>query len=210
MAWFSRITRFGDVHLVFGQEANMSCGIASVLMCVFKINKFSIGKDAVKKNTEVYDAYSRISGGRYKPETQGTHPDHLALVLNELNCGSWKGGYVSAQEVSRVIDRNVGASGGIGPVATVNPVIAGVGWQGGGGHAIVVDTVRKWNGKSYATVCDPWDSNVHITPFDASKPFSYEAGKGGFSVDFSGTHKGQTQPYPSAAKGGGIAVVYRN
>ena len=187
----------------------MSCGIASVLMCVFKINKLSINADALKKNTEIYALYSRISGGRYKPGEQGTHPHHLASVLNELDCGKWTGEYVSAEALSLLIHRNVGRSGGIGPVSKVNPVIAGVGWQGGGGHATVVDTIRTWNNEKFATVCDPWDANVHVVPFNETKPFSYNAGRGGFSVDFWGAHQGQKLPYPVTAVGGGIAAVYR-
>jgi len=38
MAWFTRITRFGDVHLVYGQEHDRSCGLACIMMCVFKLN----------------------------------------------------------------------------------------------------------------------------------------------------------------------------
>ena len=26
MAWFTRFTRFGDMHFVFGQEEGMTCG----------------------------------------------------------------------------------------------------------------------------------------------------------------------------------------
>jgi hypothetical protein len=29
MAWLTRFTRFGDMHALYGQEAVMSCGIAS-------------------------------------------------------------------------------------------------------------------------------------------------------------------------------------
>jgi hypothetical protein len=54
MAWFSRFTRFGDMHLVYGQEANMSCGIASVMMCVFKINKLNPGATSVTVEQDIY------------------------------------------------------------------------------------------------------------------------------------------------------------
>ncbi|MEM8690810.1 MAG: hypothetical protein AAGG57_02900 [Pseudomonadota bacterium] len=210
MAWFTRFTRFGDAHLVFGQEANMSCGIASILMCVFKINKFTPGATALRTNKEVYDLYTSVSGSTYKPETQGTDPALLASVLNQLNCGKWTGKYVDAKTVTSTILQKVRSQGGFGPTSDVKPMIAGVGWSGGGGHAVCIDTVRRFDGKSYATVCDPWDSNVHIVPVAAATPFNYEAGKGGLAVDFWGEHKGQKNPYPKTHQGKGIAVIYRD
>lgn len=215
MGWFVRYTRFGDAHLVFGQEARMSCGIASILMCVFKINKFSIGKDATRKNTEIYDMYSSIVSARtgtsytYDPNTTGTHPELLAEVLNRLDCGKWVGGRVSATQLSGIIDRNMGKTGGLGPTVNVNPVIAGVGWNPQQGHATVIDTVRKWNGKTYATLCDPWDANVHIVPFDPKAPFTYRPANGGLKVDFWGATQADTRPAHPSTTGTGIAVVYR-
>ena len=201
MAWFSRFTRFGDVHLVFGQENNMSCGVASVLMCVFKINKLTPGSQAVRANTEIYDAYTRASGGRYQPSTQGTHPDHLVTVLNSLNCGRWAWSRLSAAQASRSIVNWVGVTPAPGPTVTVNPVIIGVDWDSGGAHWAVVDTVRSFMGTNYATVCDPWDANVHVQEINAARPFVYNAGQGGLSVDFWGSHMGQTRPFPPGARG---------
>lgn len=39
--WFTRFTRFGDTHLVFGQEQGISCGLACVIMAAYKINKLT-------------------------------------------------------------------------------------------------------------------------------------------------------------------------
>lgn len=195
MAWFSRFTRFGDMHLVFGQEADMSCGIASVMMCVFKINKFVPGKTAVHVNTDIYDAYSKASGGKYKPEERGTHPTHLVTVLNSLKCGRWTWTSASGPAASKKIIDLVGVTPAPGPTVTVNPIIIGVDWVGSGAHWVVVDTVRGVFGWNYATICDPWDANVHVQSIDASKPFIYKAGEGGFAIDFWGEHKGQTSPY---------------
>ena len=201
MAWFSRFTRFGDAHLVYGQEANMSCGIASVIMCVFKINKLKPGSQAVHVEKDIYDKYSSASGAKYKPEQKGTRPEHLVTVLNSLDCGKWKWQAVGSLAATQRIIEVVGTTNGVGPTVTVNPVIVGVDWDGGGAHWIVIDTVRSFMGSKYATICDPWDTNVHIQKVETGKPFEYMAGEGGFSVDFWGTHKGQTSPYGATDRG---------
>src|SRR5437879_12918072 len=92
MAWFTRFTRFGDLHLVYGQEANMSCGIASVMMCVFKINKLKPGADAVTVETDIYKKYEAAMGGgcHYDPTKIGTYPEKLATILNSFTDGNWK------------------------------------------------------------------------------------------------------------------------
>lgn len=210
MAWFSRFTRFGDAHLVYGQEENMSCGIASIIMCVFKINKLSPGAGSLYAEKEIYDLYAKASGGAYKPETQGTHPVHLATVLNGLNCGTWTGAMVSGADAAKQIIDSVGISSGFGPTMNFSPVIAGVGWAGGGGHAVVIDTIRDFMGTKYATVCDPWDANVHIEEISAKKPFVYNAGKGGFHVNFWGDTKNETKSaYGATDQGKNIALIYR-
>jgi hypothetical protein len=211
MGWFSRITRFGDVHLVYGQEANMSCGIASVMMCVFKINKLKPGADAVTVEKDIYKKYESASGGQYKPNKVGTGPLHLVTVLNGLNCGTWKWDKVAANDAPKRIIDVVGVSS-LGPVVEVNPLIIGVDWDTGGAHWIVVDTVRNVFNTHYATICDPWDTNVHIQSLAVGSPFVYEAGKGGFSVDFFGGHKGQTSPYGAKdiGKTKTWGMIYRN
>ncbi|KAA5604301.1 hypothetical protein F1188_16545 [Roseospira marina] len=201
MAWFSRFTRFGDMHLVFGQEANMSCGIASVLMCVFKINKITPGAQAVHINKDIYDAYSKASGGTYQPEKVGTHPNHLVTVLNGLKCGKWMWSQVAAGPASQKIIDLVGVTAAPGPTLTVNPIIIGVDWDSGGAHWAVIDTVRSLRGTHYATICDPWDANVHVQAIKAGTPFTYKADEGGYAIDMWGAHKGQTSPYKPGAKG---------
>ena len=211
MAWFSRFTRFGDTHMVFGQEAGMSCGIASIIMCVFKINKLSPGANASFKEKEIYDMYTKASGATYVPETQGTHPNHIATVLNGLNCGTWTGAWLSGAECSKKIVEKVGITEGFGPTVDVTPVIAGVGWKGGGGHAMVIDTIRRGtDGKKYATVCDPWDANVHISRIRRSSAFSYTGNNAGFSVNLWGDTKADASPYGPSDNGKSIAIIYRN
>ncbi|MFN8176827.1 MAG: hypothetical protein U0167_02815 [bacterium] len=201
MAWFSRFTRFGDMHLVYGQEANMSCGIASVIMCVFKINKLRPGSQAVQVEKDIYDKYSKASGGAYKPEQKGTRPEHLVTVLDSLDCGKWTWAAIPADSAANRIVQEVGIVHGLGPTVGVNPVIIGVDWDAGGAHWVVIDTIRHFNGKNYATICDPWDTNVHIEDVTAGKAFTYAAGQGGFKLDFWGTNKGQTSPYGATDMG---------
>jgi hypothetical protein len=204
MAWFSRFTRFGDVHLVYGQEANMSCGIASVMMCIFKINKLKPGATAVTVEKDIYKKYEQQTGGTYKPELTGTYPQHLAAVLNGFTKGNWRWHQKPPEDVAQLLLDKVGTVGGIGPTITVNPVILGVDWDLGGAHWIVVDTVRTFMGSYYATICDPWDTNVHIQEFKPGHVFFYDAAQGGFMIDFGGTHKGKTSPYVGAAAKGQV------
>ena len=201
MAWFSRITRFGDLHLVYGQEEDMSCGIASVMMCVFKINKLTSGAKAVLVEKEIYDKYSSASGAKYQPHTKGTHPTHLVSVLNQLNCGTWKWHSLSGTAASRKILDTVGKTTGLGPTVNCNPLIVGVDWDAGGAHWIVIDTIREFGGTKYATICDPWDTNVHIQSISAGAAFEYDAGKGGAMFNLWGTHKGVTSPYAATSHG---------
>jgi hypothetical protein len=62
MAWFSRFTRFGDVHWVYGQERNISCGVACVIMAVFKTHKFTPGTKAVYSENEILKRAKQITG----------------------------------------------------------------------------------------------------------------------------------------------------
>ena len=213
MAWFSRFTRFGDMHLVYGQEERMSCGIASVMMCVFKINKLSPGKTAVTIEQEIYKKYEAAMGSAYTPKTTGTHPDHLSTVLNGFTKGNWRWHQTPVDDVSRVLADRVGVTSGLGPTSTVNPVILGVDWDLGGAHWVVVDTIREWGGSRYATICDPWDTNVHIQKLPDGGPFTYDAASGGFAIDLWGSHQGQKEPYEGNAAKGQVktwGMIYRD
>ncbi|MCC7427957.1 MAG: hypothetical protein IT557_13715 [Alphaproteobacteria bacterium] len=203
MAWFTRFTRFGDAHLVYGQEANMSCGIASVMMCIFKVNKLKPGHTAVTIEKQIYKEYEAAIGSAYKPEEVGTFPQHLATILNKFTKGdgSWKWHKLAPEEVSgRVISR-VGVTSGLGPTIDVKPMILGVDWDLGGAHWVVVDTVREMLGSNYATICDPWDANVHLQKIKRGSPFVYHAGEGGFSMNFGGKTKGDASPYDNTSRG---------
>jgi hypothetical protein len=126
VAWFTRLTRFGDVHLVYGQEANMSCGIASVMMCVFKVNKLKPGSASVTVEKDIYKKYAQALGSTYTPETTGTYPQHLATVLNSFTTGTWRWHNYSPNDVPQKLIDKVGVSAGVGALVNVEPVILGV------------------------------------------------------------------------------------
>jgi len=213
MAWFSRFTRFGDVHLVYGQEANMSCGIASVMMCVFKLNKLKPGTTSVTVEKDIYKKYEAAMGSPYTPKTVGTYPEHLATVLDGFTKGGWRWHQTPAEDVPQVLIDEVGVTPGPGPTVDVNPVILGVDWDQGGAHWVVVDTVREFSGSRYATICDPWDTNVHIQKFAVGGPFLYDAAGGGFMHDFWGTNMGKKDPYKGNAAKGQVktwGMIYRD
>ncbi len=197
MAWFTRFTRFGDMHLVYGQEANMSCGLASLMMCVFKINKLKPGNTAVTVEEDIRKKYEAALGQRaYNSETTGTYPTRLATILNSFTKGNWQWHQTPVNDVPQVLLDQVGVES-FGPTLDVNPVILGVDWDTGGAHWVVVDTIRDAFGNHYATICDPWDTNVHIQKFKVGSPFYYDAANGGFTIDFWGKHK----DYGNSAKG---------
>jgi hypothetical protein len=203
MAWFTRLTRFGDAHLVYGQEANMSCGIASLMMCVFKVNKLKPGAASVTVEKDIYQKYSQLLGSAYTPETTGTYPQHLATIMNGFTSGTWRWHNYPPNDMPQKLIDKVGVTSGFGAVVDVEPVILGVDWDLGGAHWIVVDTIRDIIGLQYATICDPWDANVHMQHIHTGQPFYYDAANGGFMMNFWGTApKGEAKPYQGvAAKG---------
>ena len=199
MAWFTRFTRFGDTHLVYAQEEENSCGIACVMMCVFKINKLRPGSQATYKETEIYKAYDKHFKAM-KPNVRGnkaydgsiySYATILAKTLNDLNCGTWEAKCLAETAVSQAVVDSVGTDiVGAGPLVNSimrgYPIILLTRWDQGGGHFIVVDTVNSVFGRLYASVCDPWDGNVHITHFQTGKAFEYEASTPRFSWDLGG------------------------
>jgi len=205
MAWFTRVTRFGDTHLVYGQEANMSCGIASLMMCVFKLNKLKPGKTAITVEQDIYKKYEAAMGGvKYQPNQVGTYGDKLATILTSLTSGTWRWHTTPPNSVISTLIDKVGVDPGIGPVVDVEPVILGVDWDLGGAHWVVVDTIRDVFGTRYATICDPWDANVHIQKIKDTGPFYYDASSGGFNVNFWGTKPKGTlkgMKYDNSSKG---------
>ena len=180
MGWFTRFTRFGDMHLVYSQEGDNACGIACVRMVTFKVNKLSAGRTALHSETELDAVYSRVSNTTYDGSAY-TYANHLATVLTELCPGTWTAGDVGASAVGGVLldglggadNAGTGVNGAAPAVRRGYPIIVLVGWGAGGAHFVVVDTVHQWNGALYASVCDPWDGDVHVTRFARGAPFAY-------------------------------------
>ncbi len=176
MAWFTRFTRFGDAHFVFGQERQISCGLACVIMAAFKINKL---KPKVKAMYDENDILAKAVSlfGPNPLGTGGLNNPKMVQLLNEpsLNMTGWQLSTLSQNQVTDKIIKEVKVEQGFGPTVNVTPVIVGVDWKGGGGHWVLVDTVRSVLGKLYATVCDPWDASVHVVPLKKGTSFNYTA-----------------------------------
>lgn len=186
MAWFTRFTRFGDMHFVYAQEEGKTCGIACVMMVVFKLNKLASGKTATYNETQIYKTYSAASGAEYEGDSS-TNVLHLASTLGKLNVGSWKAERLDPNKVGDKLVEKVGtASAFSGPIVNVRPAILLVRWARGGGHFVVVDTIRTLFKNYYAIVCDPWDGNVHVTAFKPGQSFDYVANQVPFSWDLGG------------------------
>ncbi len=194
MAWFSRFSRFGDFHWVFGQESTIACGVACAIMAVFKINKLKPGSKAVYDEKQIVDLATKLFGPNPLGAAGLNNPQMLRLLNHaDLKMGGWKFGTLPPGSVPQKIIDVVGVTSRIGPTVDVKPMILGVDWKGGGGHWVVVDTVREFMGKRYATVCDPWDANVHMVPIEAKKTFAYTGQKvQGF--DFWGKRHEYTAP----------------
>lgn len=188
MAWFTRFSRFGDIHFVYGQERENTCGPSSVMMCVMKINKLAPGKTALYMEEQVRNAYGNWQGADYNGRDYGTYPEGLVDILNNMNCGRWTHSMVAANAASQRIVDLVGSQSALsGPSVNVNPIILGVNWDGSqSSHWIVIDTVRTLAGSHWATVCDPADANVHVQSFKPGQEFVYNATTA-IGVDFWGS-----------------------
>ena len=194
MAWFTRISRFGDVHFVFGQEQGMTCGVASALMCYTKINKLSPTAVMYSTTQRFKELYETWSGSPYDGATTGTWPDGLVYALNQMNCGRWTKTSASGNTAVDTITSLVGTVSGFGPTVFVNPIIVGVNWDGStASHWVVIDTIRSVLLFSYATVCDPWDAGLHVQRIRSGQNFVYEAGDT-MQFNFSGSHFTYSQP----------------
>ncbi|MBV8126445.1 MAG: hypothetical protein JO114_02135 [Planctomycetaceae bacterium] len=203
MAWFTRFTRFGDVHLVYAQEQQNSCGIACVMMTVFKINKLTPGVRALHTEREIYGVYSRVSHTNYNGSSY-SYATHLASTLNQLRVGKWKAENVGTSSVTNAILRSVGT---VSPGPVINlpdghyPIIVLVGWNSGGAHFVVVDTVVSFLSSNYASVCDPWDGDVHVTTIQSNQTFNYVGAAIPWSWDLGGIRRDYSSPTPGGGNG---------
>jgi hypothetical protein len=194
MAWFSRFTRFGDMHWVFGQEHSISCGVACVIMAAYKINKLWPGVKSTFTEKDILQMAAALFG-QNPLGNSGLNGGQMIQLLNHssLRMGGWSFSSLPPGDVPAQIVRKVGTIGFLGPTVFAKPIIALVNWSGGGGHWVLIDSVREFFGQKYATVCDPWDANVHVVPMKLNASFNY-TGKQTFAVDFGGTHYAYGSP----------------
>lgn len=204
MAWFSRITRFGDLHMCFAQERNISCGVACVIMAAFKINKLTPGVDATFSENDVLARATALFGPN-PLGTGGLNNPQMTTLLNDpmFNMPGWTLSTLPPSQVPQRIIDEVGVTGGFGPTVDVTPCIVGVDWHGGGGHWVLIDTVRTFFGTRYATVCDPWDGSVHVTELTPGATFAY-TGESVIDFDFWGERNHYTSPSTGGALLGDI------
>ncbi|TWT55414.1 hypothetical protein KOR42_28000 [Thalassoglobus neptunius] len=190
MAWFSRFTRFGDVHLCFAQEQNISCGLACIIMAAFKINKLKPKVTAMYGEDDMMAKAKTLFGANPLGDAGLTGNKMISLLNDDsLNMKGWTFTSPNIDQMNNEIVKNVGVSEGWGPTVSVSPVIILVQWKGGTSrHWVLIDTVRKFWGSTYATVCDPWDGSVHVIKIDKDRRFDYAA-RDTIDVDFWGKRK---------------------
>ena len=189
MAWFSRFTRFGDMHWVFGQEKEISCGVACVIMAAYKINKLRPGVKSSFTEADILARATKLLGAN-PLGAAGLTIGQITKLLNhaDFKMAGWTHTRIPKKTVPKKLISTIGTTGGLGPTVNVKPMIVMVDWKGGGGsHYVVVDTVRTFLGDIYATFCDPWDANVHVVKMEKAKELHY-TGKPAVKLDFGGSH----------------------
>jgi len=178
-SWFLRFDRFADTHMVAAQGKGQSCGLASIKMVYFKINKLRPGKSSFDTERHLEDVYKQKAGeGSHDFDQVGSDPDVMVDVLNELGIGRWAIDWPNLNLVGDHVAQYVGVDqfglGGINAFTRKYPVILACYWSTSGGHAIVVDTVTRVPAMgNYAAICDPWDANIHFEKIQSGRPFTY-------------------------------------
>ncbi len=169
-----------------------------MIMAAFKINKIAPGTKALFSEADIL-AKATAMFGPNPLGTAGFNNPQILQMLNhaDLKMTGWNFKRLAKPDVPDKIIQEVGVTSGFGVVISVKPMIVGIDWKGGGGHWVVVDTVRTFMGKKYATVCDPWDANLHIVPLKKNQTFSY-TGKSVVGVDF----WGERYNYDTPSEGG--------
>jgi hypothetical protein len=202
MGWFLRIDRFTDTHLVFSQEQDESCGLASCKMVVFKMNKLRPNQSSLTSEKRIEQIYRKYAPTHPGFDKAGSSTAGVVNTLNDLGIGNWASRVNVAPLIPELMIKYVnydlvGAGPVVNTVTRGYPVILGIDWIGKdgkyhGGHWAVVDTINKLPivDTYWASVCDPWDGDLHVTHFDKKKPFRYKAEEVTFSFNIGGVeHK---------------------
>ncbi len=211
-SWFLRIDRFADVHAVCAQGKDNSCVLASIKMAAFKTNKLRPGRTALRTEHLIEQRYKAFENNpAHDFNNVGGMPDVATQVLNSLGIGNWASEWPPVGDVPEKVMKYVGVDQmglgitGINAATRGFPVILFCRWAGphGGGHAIVCDTVTHIPlVGTYATICDPWDANVHFEKIQKGNAFTYNP-KAASGVNFWGEVKG----VPSGS-GTIVAIAY--
>ena len=200
MAWFVRSSRNG-VHMVYGQQAGKSCGIACVMMVNFKMKKWQLAASlssapagiaalpgigynvasAIKLESQVYAAYGKATGKKYDGSAD-TFATQLPKVLNNLGIGVWTAECYADRDLADTI---IGSVGGADPA----PVILLVHWLNGGGHFVVCDTVVRAGAQTFMDICDPWDTAVRTVQITSGTPIAYDVNRATDLIDLGQSHK---------------------
>lgn len=180
-SWFLRIDRFADTHIVAAQGKDQSCALASIKMVHFKINKLKPGASALTTERRLEELYKKkAKETAHDFDQAGSNPQVMVDVLNSMGTGMWTIEWPAIHAVGDRVAQLVGVDQfglgitGINAATRRYPVILACYWQPKGGHAIVVDTVTSVPAMgTYATICDPWDANIHFEKLEKGKPFTY-------------------------------------
>jgi hypothetical protein len=179
MSWFRRTTPLAT-RMVYGQQAENSCGIASVIMVNYLVKKARLSPyleadrlsgaldDTYRSERDVDAAYSKVAGFTYNG-TQDTNTQLLADVLNELNIGRWRQMRISPGTVGSMISNSC-----VGPRRV--PMILLVNWRSNG-HFVVCDAASPSVIGVRADFCDPWDASVHTLTIRRGEPLVYSVQK---------------------------------
>jgi hypothetical protein len=185
MGWFTRFDRFGDAHICFSQADPMSCGLASIKMVIFKVNKLRPGHDALATEAAIEKIYKKYDNVPDKIGDIGVIFPKLADALNEFGIGNWKSATPPQGQMTEfLVDKLAPDKVGLGLINTAMrgyPIILKVEWPSsgagiaGGAHAVVLDTINKipivdaW----WGSICDPADGDVHITRMRKNAVLNY-------------------------------------
>jgi hypothetical protein len=62
---FTRFTRFGDMHVVYGREKNMTCGPDCVMMVIFQVNTLKPEKTSITTEEAIRKEWQTRLGSTY-------------------------------------------------------------------------------------------------------------------------------------------------
>jgi hypothetical protein len=222
MAWFSRIDRYGSVHMVRsqdkvvkgGQDSSNSCGISSIMMTNFKVKMhLLLGGIAAGASVSVGSVPGSFKGSLLAGGIQAalaTEPE-IYQIYTAVTGSPYDGSSYSDCTFFPEVLRRMG----LGEWETVNisgsmfdalaaatddgfPAIALCHWNAGGGHFCCIDETHTTLGNTIS-VCDPWDGEQRIVPASGGGAIKYDPS--GFVFSTGNLFGGNRHDYDSASPG---------